>query len=137
MATTRSSFGRKETACAIFIRDGRLLLALRSLARKAYPNCWDIVGGHLEPGETIEQALIREAIEEVGVTPRAFTLISSLQDGITTHHLFAVPAWDGGEPQMLGDEHTDMRWFTVEEACALPALALAGYRVVFRQLPLA
>jgi len=123
---------KKQTACALFVRGPRLLLALRSPARVNYPNCWDIVGGHLEPGETIEQALVREALEEVGVTPVDFRLTRSILAGETTHHIFIVTAWEGGDPQMLGDEHTDMRWFTAEEADALPALALPEYREIFQ-----
>jgi 8-oxo-dGTP diphosphatase len=56
--------------------------------------------------------------------------------GEATYHFFIVTRWDGGEASMLGDEHTELRWFSIEEACGLQNLALAGYRDLFRRLSL-
>ncbi len=41
--------------------------------------------------------------------------------------MYSVTAWEGGEP-LLGDEHTELRWFTPTAAIALPDLALEEYR---------
>jgi 8-oxo-dGTP diphosphatase len=46
--------------------DGRIFVQLRSATRTLFPNCWDIVGGHLEPGESYDDALRREVEEETG-----------------------------------------------------------------------
>ena len=35
---------------------------------------------------------------------------------------------------MIGDEHTELSWFTLETAVALPDLALEEYRALFRKL---
>jgi 8-oxo-dGTP pyrophosphatase MutT (NUDIX family) len=127
-------------ACAIFFRDGRVLLGRRSPAKRFYPERWDLIGGHMEPGETAEQALVRECREEFGVTPTRFAPLGHMtvpEDSPivgATYHIFQVADWTGGEPRLLGDEHTDVRWFTVEEACALEGLALAGYRALFQGL---
>ena len=52
----------------LFDREGRLYLQLRSLTKDRFPGCWDTsVGGHLAPGESPEQALRREAREELGI----------------------------------------------------------------------
>ncbi|MGC4772020.1 NUDIX domain-containing protein [Micromonospora sp. DT44] len=47
-------------------RDGRIFFQRRSPHRRLFPDCWDIVGGHLEPGEEIDEALRREVTEETG-----------------------------------------------------------------------
>jgi 8-oxo-dGTP diphosphatase len=52
----------------IFDRDGKLLIYLRDDKPDIpFPNHWDFFGGHLEDGETPEQALEREVKEEIGV----------------------------------------------------------------------
>lgn len=52
----------------LFDRDGRLLIYLRDdKPTIPFPNHWDLFGGHVEAGETPEQALCRELQEEIGV----------------------------------------------------------------------
>lgn len=47
---------------------GEFLLALRdNKAWIPFPNHWDLIGGHVEDGETPEEALIREFKEELGL----------------------------------------------------------------------
>ena len=57
-----------EVAVGVLIRpDGALLLSTRPEG-KPYAGYWEFPGGKLEAGETVEQALRRELIEELGVT---------------------------------------------------------------------
>jgi len=52
----------------LFDRRNRLLIYLRDdKAEIPFPNYWDFLGGHLEAGETPEEALVREVKEEIGV----------------------------------------------------------------------
>ena len=126
---------------ALLLRQGSVLLARRSPHRKAYPGLWSFPGGHVETGETLEQALTRETSEEVNVAPVIYSAVARIADPNTTsepitYHMYAVREWRG-EPSIINDEHTELRWFTFEEAKALPDLALEDYRLLFDSLRLA
>ena len=57
-----------EVAVGILLRaDGALLLSTRPPG-KAYEGYWEFPGGKIEAGESVEQALRRELIEELGIT---------------------------------------------------------------------
>ncbi|HWJ73533.1 MAG TPA: NUDIX hydrolase [Kaistia sp.] len=130
----------QNCACAILLKDERLLLGKRAPHRKAYADKWDIIGGRVEEGEELERALVRELHEELGITAVAWESLCSLLDtgpeaqGPATYHIFTVRAWTGGEPIIANHEHSALRWFTVAEASALTDLALADYRSVFRMI---
>jgi 8-oxo-dGTP diphosphatase len=51
-------------------RRGRVLLLRRRTDLPLYPGCWDLPGGHVEPGESLEAALVREVREETGYSVR-------------------------------------------------------------------
>lgn len=123
---------------ALLLSEGKILLAQRSPHRKAYPDLWSFPGGHVEGDETFDQALCREVSEELGIVPLAYHLISRISDpNVTTepiyYHLYAVTAW-AGEPAIIDEEHSELRWFTLREANALDGLALEQYRTVFVEL---
>jgi 8-oxo-dGTP diphosphatase len=119
-------------AGALLVRGREVLLAKRSSERSFYPGVWDVVGGHCEDGESPRDTLVREVEEELGVTPCAFEEMAVLPEpnprehGEGRYHIFRVTAWGGGEPRLLGSEHSELRWVSVECALALP-LAHPGY----------
>jgi 8-oxo-dGTP pyrophosphatase MutT (NUDIX family) len=61
-------------------RSPLVLLGKRGVERAYYLGVWDVLGGHLEPGETVEQALARDPGEEAGVTPTAWWSLSEFRE---------------------------------------------------------
>jgi 8-oxo-dGTP diphosphatase len=126
-------------ACAMLNRDGRILLGKRAPHRKAYPNLWDVIGGKVEAGESVEQALARELGEEIGVAPAVYQKVSELLDtspnarGTATYHMFSITHWSG-LPSLRNNEHTALQWFAIADACSEPDLALEDYRDLFMRL---
>ncbi|KKI14744.1 MULTISPECIES: NUDIX domain-containing protein [Comamonas] len=68
-AETQAQRKHTEVAVGVLLResDGALLISSRP-AGKPYAGYWEFPGGKLEAGESVEQALRRELIEELGVT---------------------------------------------------------------------
>ncbi len=101
---------------AALIWRGDRFLACQRPAHKARGLLWEFVGGKVEPGETKQQALERECMEELGVAVQVgeefMSLIHSYPDLQVQLTLFnaSIPH---GEPRKL--EHNDLRWMTVEE----------------------
>ena len=128
-------------ACALFVRDGRVLLGHRSPHRAYYPNVWDMIGGHVEAGEAPEAAMIREAREEVGCVPTAYRWVDTIHEphpdkhGPGEFYVFVVTEWHGAEPHLVNDEHDELGWFSLAEVRLLP-LADPSYVDVLARLEL-
>lgn len=56
-----------------------LLLLRDNIPTIPFPNHWDLVGGHVEEGEIPEQALVREAKEEIGYDLTDFRLFKKYE----------------------------------------------------------
>ena len=101
---------------AALIWRGDRFLACQRPAHKARGLLWEFVGGKVEPGETKEEALVRECREELGVTVRVgevFTELTHVYPDLTVRLTLFHAAIPEGEPQKL--EHNDLRWITVGE----------------------
>ena len=85
-------------------------------AHKARGMLWEFVGGKVEPGETREEALIRECREELAVTVEpgtVFTEVLHEYPDLTVHLTLFHASIAEGTPQLL--EHNDLRWILPEE----------------------
>ena len=101
---------------AALIWDGDRFMACQRPAHKARGLKWEFVGGKVEPGESKQQALIRECREELAVTVEVgevFMEVDHVYPDLTVHLTLFHAAIAEGEPQRL--EHNEIRWITVEE----------------------
>ncbi|MGB3177753.1 MAG: NUDIX domain-containing protein [Albidovulum sp.] len=123
----------------LLVRDQKVLMAHRSPSRINYPCTWSFPGGHVEDGETHEQALKRELSEEIGVIANSWSFLKRFVDPTTnpdqpvTFHFFVVSAWEG-QPTNIGDEHTEIRWIKLIDAIQMQDLTFASYVELFEAL---
>lgn len=117
-----------------------LLLGRRAAGRRWYPGVWDVVGGHVEAGETPERALVREFQEEIGVTPTAWREVgefvvpaSDPGEDPLDFRLYAVTAWTGIPTNRQPEEHDEIAWVALDDACRLD-LAHPAYPGLFHRL---
>lgn len=101
---------------AALIWDGDRFMACQRPPHKARGLLWEFAGGKVEPGETREEALIRECREELAVELRVDGLFMDVvheYPDLTVHLSLYNAVIASGEPQKL--EHCDIRWLTVDE----------------------
>ena len=101
---------------AVLIWDENRFMICQRPAHKARGSLWEFVGGKVEPGESKEEALIRECREELGVTVdvgEIFMEVTHQYPDITVHLTLFSASIREGVPQKL--EHQDIRWITAEE----------------------
>ena len=101
---------------AALIWDGDRFMICQRPAHKARGLLWEFAGGKIEPGETKQQALVRECREELGVTVAVgdvFMDVVHEYPDITVHLTLFNSSIASGVPQKL--EHNDIRWITAKE----------------------
>lgn len=109
---------KRVTLTLLFLRqDNKVLLALKK--RGFGEGRWNGVGGKVEEGEGIEQALIRESEEEISVTPIDYEKVADIRfdeyfkgEPTLMHvHIFTATKWTG-----IPTESEEMKpaWFTID-----------------------
>ena len=104
-----------EVVAALIWKNDRFLACQRP-AHKARALLWEFVGGKVEPGESGEEALVRECTEELGVTVKPLDIFMEVvheYPDLTVHLILYNAVITDGTIQLF--EHNDARWLTVDE----------------------
>lgn len=91
---------------------GRCLLLKRSMESKGNPGKWEFPGGKADPGETFEEALLREVCEETGLEI-SLTRVAGAAQSIVGQRKIAYLIMEGrltGGEVCLSAEHDDFVW---------------------------
>jgi 8-oxo-dGTP diphosphatase len=114
---------------AVAVHDGAVLLVRRGKGPAAGE--WSVPGGHVEMGETLHEAIVREVLEETGlevVVDRFLGFVERMgEDGPSGHQAqyhfvildFAVTVLDPGRPPVAGDDAAEAAWVPTAEVSDL------------------
>ena len=103
-------------------RDGRLLLQKRAMTKDTNPGRWDTsVGGHVRAGEEVQDALLREAQEELGIDAAGARFLYGYLYGSSfeTEYARCYSIVHDGKVTPLPEEIDEVRFFSFQEIGAL------------------
>lgn len=105
----------------VVAKDGSVFLQKRSMTKDIQPGKWDTaVGGHVDCGETIAQAVAREAMEELGIDAsdakllKRYVFTSSVERELVNTHYIVVDS-ENFNPVPATDEVDDARFWSRKE----------------------
>ena len=103
----------------VLIKENGKYLLVQEKLPKAY-GLWNMPAGHVDEGETIEEAAIREAKEVAGLDIKLIQKLGIYHESVDrpVEHIFAGEII-GGELRFPEDEILDARYFTYEEILAM------------------
>ena len=104
-----------RVAAAVIRRDNRIFATQRGYGN--YKDWWEFPGGKIEPGETSQEALKREILEELDTEIEVGELIDTVEYDYPEFHLSMDCFWcsiRSGSLTLL--EAEDARWLTAEES---------------------
>ena len=107
----------QKSVCAVVLREGKVLLARHTYG--AGKGLFITPGGYLKNGESPEQAMCRELMEETGITAKPVKLRAVRFRAINCHAAFLAYN-PGAPPRRVGDQHDRVVWMDWEEALSRP-----------------
>jgi 8-oxo-dGTP diphosphatase len=101
----------------VVIRRGHLLILKRKEDDDSYPGVWDCVGGHFEKGESAEDCILREAMEESGQGMKIVKVGPLIEYLDAYGRAVAVPFILRPDPKqdIVPSEHSEFRWIKLSE----------------------
>lgn len=117
----------RHAARAVLLTEDREILLMHMKFPWQTDAVWILPGGGIEPGETAEQAVVREIFEETGATDlpiagqlwhREFTVDAVATRMLQRYFLFHTPRFEPVASNLLGDEANwlqEYRWWSLEE----------------------
>ena len=139
----RNGLLHRSAHLLVFDGSGRVLLQKRSEGKDRFPGCWDSsVSGHVDSGESYDQCIVREAMEEIGIlledTPERLFKIDACEETDQEFSWVYRTHFEG--PFAPNEEEiSEIGWFTADEANHLvktdPENVSPSFALIWSKLP--
>ena len=106
-------YPRTDTAVIVSVTDGERLLLGRQAGWPA--KRYSVIAGFLEPGERLEDAVVREVLEETGLRVRSCHYAGSQPWPFPANLMVGFEAQADGDEPRFGGELEDARWFSAAD----------------------
>ena len=104
-----------EVTCAIIIREGNILVTQRSESMP-HPLKWEFPGGKIKEGESVEEAIRREILEELGILVKVERLLPSVPHNYGSMPIKLIPlVCKIVEGHVILNEHKSYRWVALDQ----------------------
>jgi len=105
----KKSSDQRETVAVAILKGDSLLLLRRSMTETKVPGSWEMPGGGIDPGETPEQAALRECQEEAGIVPNLVGELAVISTDSRILHVFVAFGYTG-TVTLNPAEHEEYSW---------------------------
>jgi 8-oxo-dGTP diphosphatase len=116
----------RNCAVAVIEKDGKILMGNKASGVGPYPNTWRIPGGGIEEGESPEDAVKREVMEETGLRVDYVEKVGFYEDdepdknGEMTRYIFNVFKVEVSGKELVSEEFPELRWIDKSELLKSP-----------------
>ena len=105
-----------KVVAALIEKNGKYLIARRSTGSSDVLGKWEFPGGKIETGETPQEALAREIMEELDIEIKVCELIDTIEYDYPTFHLSMDCFWaEIISGNLVLKEHEAAKWLTKDE----------------------
>lgn len=107
----------KSTVAAIIIHQEKVLLLLRdNIPTISNPNTWQLIGGHVDEGESFDNAIRREIMEETNLDPSEIIYFGTKKNENVEFRLYLSHLSDDEAKQAkLGNEGQEIRFCSIDD----------------------
>ena len=122
-------FPRIEPCVIVLVRKGDKMLLARHAQRNQ--DIYACIAGFMEAGETAEQTVRRELMEETGITVKNIKYFGTQSWPFPSQLMIAFTAeWESGDIHPQDDELSDAGWFSPDDCPATPQPGSIAYRLI-------